>query len=132
MNSGEPRTHLPRAGFSVLELLIVVGILAALVGLAIPYYQDYLGQSRRAVMEANFRGLYKAVVEFHADKGYYPADADALTILTTSPHRYMVEIPVDPESATVADPVPATWGYYLDGTTGLPRWGSKYEKLIGQ
>ena len=29
-----------RSGFTLLELLVVVGILAALVALALPFYQD--------------------------------------------------------------------------------------------
>jgi len=34
------------SGFTLLELLVVVGILAALVALALPFYQDYVNQSK--------------------------------------------------------------------------------------
>lgn len=116
-----------KRGFSILEILIVVGILATLVGLAMPAYQDYVESSRRAVMETNFRSLRKAVMECHADTGSYPTDANDLK--TKLVPRYLMEIPVDPEPPTTADPVPPSWGYGFTPPDTIT-WGAKYQKLI--
>jgi prepilin-type N-terminal cleavage/methylation domain-containing protein len=89
-----------RRGFSLLELLIVIGIIAALVGLAAPYYQDYIGQSKNSVMRANLHTLTKALMEYRADKGTYPNEIGKLT------PKYITTVPQDPE-----DGAPASWGY---------------------
>lgn len=94
-------------GFSLTELIIVIGIIAALVGLALPYYGDYVNESKHAVMRANLNTFEKALMDFRADKGYYPAAADINILVSGSP-QYLVEFPVDP-----TDGAPASWGYSL-------------------
>ena len=51
-------------GFTLLELLIVVGVLATLVALALPFYQDYLTQSRQAAAEADLQTFQKALAMY--------------------------------------------------------------------
>ncbi|MFZ2956644.1 MAG: prepilin-type N-terminal cleavage/methylation domain-containing protein [Candidatus Ozemobacteraceae bacterium] len=50
-----------RSGFTLLELLIVVAILAALVALALPYYQEYVNQARITAAQADVRTFTKAL-----------------------------------------------------------------------
>jgi len=50
-----------REGFTLLELLVVVGILATLVALALPYYQDYINQSRITAAKADLTTFTKAL-----------------------------------------------------------------------
>lgn len=96
-----------KTGFSLLELLLVIGIIAALVGLALPYYQDYVGQSKNAVMRSNLHVLKKALMDYKADKGKYP---DTAVVHSELAPKYLMEFPVDPE-----DDAPATWGYTFPG-----------------
>lgn len=49
------------SGFTLLELLVVVGILAALVALALPYYQDYLAQSKITAAQSELQAFSKAL-----------------------------------------------------------------------
>jgi general secretion pathway protein G len=88
------------AGFTLMELLLVIGIMAALVGLALPYYQDYVGQSKNSIMRANLHALRKTLMEYRADKGEYPPTLEILQ------PQYFLKIPEDPE-----DKAPASWGY---------------------
>ena len=53
-----------RSGFTLLELLVVVGILAALVALALPFYQDYVNQSKLTAAEADLQTFKKALAMY--------------------------------------------------------------------
>ena len=98
-----------KSGFTLLELLLVIGIIAALVGLAVPYYQDYVGQSKNSIMQANLHLLKKTLMEFKADTGYFPATNDLKTKLVP---RYLMALPEDPEAGSLAD-----WGYKCDAAS---------------
>ena len=89
-------------GFTLLELIIVVGILAALVGLAAPYYRDYVSESKNAIMRSNLHTLKKGLMDHFADLGHYPARLEIMN----STHTYFMEIPIDPEDGAIA-----SWGY---------------------
>ena len=52
-----------REGFTLLELLVVVGILAALVALALPYYQDYVNQAKLTAAAADLTTFKKALMQ---------------------------------------------------------------------
>lgn len=53
-----------RSGFTLLELLVVVGILAALVALALPFYQDYVNQSKLTAAAADLQTFKKALAMY--------------------------------------------------------------------
>ncbi len=53
-----------RSGFTLLELLVVVGILAALVALALPFYQDYVNQSKITAAQADLQTYRKALAMY--------------------------------------------------------------------
>lgn len=117
-----------RHGFSLLEILVVVGIMAGLLALAMPYYQDYLESSRRAVMEANFRAVRKALMEYMADTGK-PLPTDGADLKAKLVPKYLMNFPTDPEPSTVTSPVPEYWGY---NPLSNPPWGAKYHYLVNQ
>ena len=60
-------------GFTILELMIVVGIVAVLVALAIPSYTDYIRKAKRAEAEqlllnwANVQEIWRANNPTYAD-----------------------------------------------------------------
>ncbi|HNW34556.1 MAG TPA: prepilin-type N-terminal cleavage/methylation domain-containing protein [Candidatus Ozemobacteraceae bacterium] len=105
-----------RNGFSLVELIIVVAVIAALVALATPYYSDYVAQSEVAVMKANLKAIRKALMEYRADKGEYPLTAKFGDLATTTPGRgYLMVIPADPMRDHAAI---SSWGYdYQTGWT---------------
>lgn len=60
-----------RGGFTLLELLVVVGILATLVALALPYYQDYINQSRITAAQADLTTFAKALALYEQTETTY-------------------------------------------------------------
>lgn len=85
------------AGFTLIEMLVVMSIVALLLTLALPRYFGSMEQSREVALEENLRVLRVTLDKFFADKGRYP---DSLEELVEA--RYLRAVPVDPitESST--------------------------------
>ncbi|MBR4330195.1 MAG: prepilin-type N-terminal cleavage/methylation domain-containing protein [Candidatus Riflebacteria bacterium] len=65
-----------KKGFTLIELLIVIAIISILVGVAVPYYNDYVIESRRSVLQSNLATIKKAINQFRADNQRGPAMVD--------------------------------------------------------
>ena len=60
------------AGFTIVEMLIVVTILAMLAGVLIPVLEDSASTSRDARRAADLKSVQAAVEAFHRVNGLYP------------------------------------------------------------
>ena len=75
------------AGFTLLELLVVVtiiGLLAAYVG---PKYFSQLGKSEQGVAKAQVEAFARALDTYRLDVGQYPTTEEGLNALLTRPNN---------------------------------------------
>lgn len=72
-------------GFSLVELIIVVAILAILVGLLAPQYLKYVEKSRKSADASNLDEMVRAIQVYAADaEETLPADTYTITINKTA------------------------------------------------
>jgi type IV pilus assembly protein PilA len=64
-----------QAGFTLIELMIVVAIIGILAAIAIPAYQDYTIRSQVSEGLTLAAAAKAAVAEFYANNGGWPADS---------------------------------------------------------
>jgi general secretion pathway protein G len=89
MVSGRSRRR-RAAGFTLLELLIVMTVIGILATIAIPSLVQYPIRAKEAVLKTNLREIRSNLEKYYADKGRYPATLEELT------PRYLKQLPVDP------------------------------------
>jgi len=68
-----PRSRL-QGGFSLIELMIVVGIIGMLAGLAVPAYQDFTTRSRVVEGAAAASALRASIADFYMTWATLPAN----------------------------------------------------------
>lgn len=61
------------AGFTLIELMIVVAIIAILAAIAIPAYQNYVIRSQVAEGFSLAEGSKAAIVDFYSNYGHFPS-----------------------------------------------------------
>jgi general secretion pathway protein G len=93
------------AGFTLIELIVVLTVLALLLTIAVPRYFSHIEHAKEATLKQDLSVMRDAIDKFHGDKGRYPDQLDELVSA-----RYIRTIPVDPitESASTWRVVPPT------------------------
>jgi len=80
-----------QAGFTLIELMIVITIMAILISVALPAYQQSILRARESVLKQNLFTLRSVISQYTLDKQKAP---QALDDLVTA--GYLKQIPVDP------------------------------------
>ena len=74
-----------RAGFSLIELLIVIVILGGLVAVVAPGLMDSADQAKRDTVCLKMNDLQKRLDMFKLDNGIYPETEEGFAALTSNP-----------------------------------------------
>ena len=102
------------AGFSLLELMVVVVIMSILALVIVPRIIDRPDQARAASAKSNIAVLAGAIETYHLDNGFFPSTEQGLGALLAPP---------------VTEPVPTNWnGPYIRGDIKDP-WKREFQYL---
>lgn len=83
------------AGFTLMELLIVMAVIAILTAVAIPKFSASLKMAREAVLREDLHVMRAAIDSYTMDKQKAPQSLDDLV-----QEGYLKEIPIDPMTHT--------------------------------
>lgn len=94
MSRSRPTPPLPlRDGYTLIEMLVVMTLIALLLTLAVPHYFQALDNGRLNVQRQNLATMRDAIDKFYGDLGRYPDTLDELV-----KRRYLRGVPIDPVS----------------------------------
>lgn len=80
-----------RAGFTMIELMIVMAIVVILVSIAVPLYQKSVVRANESVLKNNLFTLRTVIDEYTYDKQKAPQSLEDLVR-----EGYLREVPIDP------------------------------------
>lgn len=117
-------------GFTLVELLVVMAVIALLLSIAVPRYFSSVEKSREAVLRENLSLTRQALDKYYGDNGIYPETLDQLVS-----KKYLRSLPLDPitdSNATwvIVSPEVAEKGVIFDiksGAAGNARDGTEYK-----
>ena len=108
-----PQRRRRRCGFTLIEIVVVLTLIALLLTIAVPRYFATLDRGRLQVQQQNVAIVRDAIDKFYGDLGRYP---ETLEELVTK--RYLRQVPVDPVSEkpnwVVIAPADASMGAVFD------------------
>lgn len=101
------------AGFTLIEVMVVIVILGVLAALIVPRVMERPDEARAIAAQQDIRSLMNALKLYKLDNRRYPTSEQGLAALVARP---------------AAQPVPEQWRPYLDKMPVDP-WGTPYQYL---
>ena len=101
------------AGFTLIELMVVLVIIGVLAALIVPNVLDRTDDARSTAARTDVNNLMQALKLYKLDNQRFPSNEQGLQALNTKPS---------------SQPVPPNWRRYLDKLPTDP-WGRPYQYL---
>lgn len=106
-----------QAGFSFIELMVVVIILGILAGAIVPRYMDKADKAKIVKAQVDIAAIETSLKMYKLENGFYPTTEQGLLALIEKP---------------TTDPVPRSWnenGYLEKKKVPKDPWGTEYVYL---
>jgi general secretion pathway protein G len=116
-----------RAGFTLVEMLVVLAIIGLIVGLVGPRVLNYLSESKVKAAQIQMENLASALDLFYLDAGRYPSTEEGLAALAVrpagvsswnGPYLKTASVPRDPWGHNFLYRAPGQNGPYDVGSLG--------------
>ena len=104
-----------RAGFTMIELLIVISIIVVLASMGMTQYRNSVIRAREAVLKEDLFRMRDAIDQYYADRNKYPASLDDLVS-----EGYLREVPIDPMTQSKDTWQPVNAEANVNDTTAEP------------
>jgi len=119
LNTAPRRAASAEAGFSLIELLVVLAILGLLIGLVAPPVVRYFGRSKVDIAKVQIHELEVALDLYRLDFGRYPTQAEGLQALVEKPPGLdSWQGPYLKQKAVPSDPWGRAYHYRIPGEHG--------------
>jgi general secretion pathway protein G len=107
-----PQFH-PNAGYTLFEIMLVLGIIAVLVGAAIYMLVGNVDVAKEQRVEADFKAIGTQLGVYEMQNYFFPSTEQGLEALVTKPST---------------EPVPRKWKRLLESVP-LDPWGTPYQYM---
>lgn len=111
--SAQSRRHRKAAGFTLIELMVVVMILGVLAALVVPRFMSRPDEARAVAAKSDIAQIMQQLKLYRLDNGRYPTTEQGLEALVSRP---------------TSGPAANNWKSYLDKAPVDP-WGKPYQYL---
>ena len=92
---GTTRPRSAQAGWTMIELLIVISIILILAAMSLTTYRNSVTLAKEAALKSDLFIMHEAIDQYYADKGKYPESLQALVS-----ESYLRTVPKDPFTDT--------------------------------
>ena len=86
-----PKSMLRSRGFTLIELMVVMTVMALLISIAVPRYFHSVEKAKEATLKQSLSVMRSAIDKFYGDNERYPASLTELVI-----KKYIRAVPMDP------------------------------------
>jgi general secretion pathway protein G len=90
------RRSASQAGFTLMEIMIVMALIATLAGVGLSMYGNSVTRAKEATLKEDLFRMRDAIDQYYADKNKYPPTLDALVT-----DKYLRAVPRDPFTSSV-------------------------------
>jgi general secretion pathway protein G len=112
MSTETGRPAFGRAGFTLIEILVVIAVIAMLAALVAPNVFQHVGTAKDATARSQIELLGAALDAYRLDNGRYPTTEQGLDALQLQP---------------TLQPLPSNWrGPYLRKAVPVDPWGTPF------
>ncbi len=129
----------PENGFTLIEIMVVVVILAILATIIVPNVINKPEEARITKAKADIRSIVAALEMYKLDNYVYPTTGQGLKALVVKPtsgptphhwHHYLDQVPIDPWGHPYKYLYPGVHGTFDVWTDGPPGTGG-HHRVIG-
>jgi general secretion pathway protein G len=99
-----------QTGFTLIEIMLVVTIIALLLGAAVAKFSPILDWVKAVRVQSDIRSIRTALQTYQSTNGFYPTTEQGLQALVSRPQ---------------VDPIPERWFRFMDSIQKDP-WASPY------